>query len=184
MKKYLVGLLFLAAVLNAFAQKVRLNTWVERNIDSLRKIGVDTIVYYHAYCGECEVLEKPINIADTSEKKHDCEIDNSWTQIANVIVYQQNNTFITLTFNCNYPPLKAELKTCKSIPYFISIIPTLNRRDKMQQQMFKRGKFNPPVTVDGGYEETWIYLNGKKQHIYLQENQKTDKAWRSFFLDR
>lgn len=180
MKKSLFCIIALLTSTCSFAQKNNLEKWVKINVDSLYNIGVDTVIYYHYYCGECMVL-KPINTTDSTAKSHQCEIDNSWVQIINVIIYQQNGAFFALSFNCSYPPIKSPLKTCSSIPYFISIIPDLDRRDKVQKAMFKKHKFNPPIVVDGGYEEASIYLRKKTQSIDLQEDQKTDTAWRSFF---
>ena|ERR1700761_8902174 len=177
MKRYLLFyLLYCSALSYCSAQNVNLQKWVNRNVDSLQREHIDTIIYYHSYCGECYIIQSK------SDLHKDCTItDDSWTQLENRIIYQQNGQYFTLTFNCNYPPLKQQLKTGYSIPYFISIIPVLNKRDQVQNKMFKQHKFNPPVLIDGGYEEASIYLHKTTKRIYLQEYQKTDKNWRKFF---
>lgn len=137
MKRSLLCISTLLIATCSFAQKISLEKWVERNVDSLNNIGIDTIIYYHDYCGECIVLEKPVNINDTTARKHHCEIDNSWTQLANLIIYKQKGANYTLSFDCSYPPLKSTLKTCTSIPYFLTIVPDLNRRDTLQKAVQK-----------------------------------------------
>ncbi|HEY8780859.1 MAG TPA: hypothetical protein VIM16_04525 [Mucilaginibacter sp.] len=160
-----------------YAQKVSLKKWASHTIDSLQKNQVDTIEYYHAYCGECEILRKPTDTLLT----HQCEVENSWTQIVNEIIYKQKDKYYSLTFNCGYPPIKKELKSANSLKYFLSIVPVLNKRDKHEAAMRKKRKFNPPIIVDGGYEEAFLYCSHIKQHVFMQDDQKTDKGWRFYF---
>lgn len=92
--------LFIACLLTSvtIAQtKVNLNDWVKREKDSLNKVGVDTIIFYHQYCGECAVIEDKPN-------EH-CEvIDNSWTFIKGLFLYKQNGHAYSIKFNyCNAP---------------------------------------------------------------------------------
>jgi hypothetical protein len=179
MKRLLVVPLFI--ILNigfAYAQKINLEKWVSHQVDSLRHEKVDTIEYFHAYCGECAIVEKPPMLGAPS---HNCDVGNGWTQLKTIIIYQQNNHYYSLKFNCGYPPIKDELQNIKSIKYFLSIVPDLIKRDKYENALYKKHKLNPPVTVDGGYEEAVLYIPQVKSSVYMQENQKTDKAWRSFF---
>lgn len=149
-----------------------MDQWVFNIVDSLRQNKVDTIEYYHAYCGEC-MVEKP----NTSS----CYVNTGWTQIQNTIIYKQEGVYYSLTFNCSYPPIKQQLQGVKSLDYFLSITSLLDKRDKYQAVLRKNKKFNPPVIVDGGYEEAVLYYNGSTKSVYMQENQKNDKVWRSLF---
>ena len=186
MKKQLFCIAALLISTCSFAQKINLEKWVKINIDSLHKIGVDTAIYYHDYCGNCMILAKPFkDTVHTRVKRHQCEIENSWTEIDNVIIYQQNGLFFSLTFDCSYPPIKKALSACNSIRYATSLIPILNRRDSYLSSSVKKGKFLLPIVADGGYEAAEIYLKNIHQHIYMQENQKTDKQWRAqFWIDK
>ena len=173
-------LLFLPIILNihfAVAQKISLEKWALHNVDSLHKNHVDTIEYYHAYCGECFISGKP---TDTLPR-HQCELENSWVEIENIIIYKQKSKYYSLTFDCNYPPIKKELKGCKSIDYFLSVIPVLNKRDKTITEMYRHNKFLGPIVSDGGYEEVFLYCRSIKQHVDIQDYQKTDKTWKSYF---
>jgi len=178
MKLRLLCFLFIAVSINcSYAQKVNLKKWASHTVDSLQKKRIDTIEYYHAYCGECAILRKPTDTLPT----HQCEVENSWTQRENEIIYKQNNKYYSLTFNCSYPPIKKELKDIKSLGYFLSIVPILVKRDRHEVAMQKKHKFNPPMVVDGGYEEAFFYCGRVRQKIFMQEDQKTDKGWRRYF---
>jgi hypothetical protein len=160
-----------------YAQKVSIKNWVSHTIDSLKKNQIDTIEYYHAYCGECEILRKPTDTLPT----HQCDVGNGWEQRVNDIIYKQKGKYYSLTFNCSYPPIKKELKSANSLTYFLSIVPVLVKRDRYGEAMKKRRKFNPPIMVDGGYEDAFLYCGNIKQHVFMQEDQKTDKAWKAYF---
>jgi len=159
----------------SYAQKVSIRKWVSHNVDSLKKIRVDTIEYYHQYCGECYIRNPP------GVHRNHCETEDSWTQVVNIILYQQQGKYHSLTFNCLGPSIKQDINAANSLTYFISIIPTLNNRDRAIKALIKRRKFLAPIFVDGTYEEADIYLNNKKQHAYMQIDERTDKTWRSFF---
>lgn len=164
----------------AYAQKVNLEKWVKHTVDSLRKDHIDSIEYYHAYCGECEILKTPGKISG-----HTCDVGNGWVQIANIVLYKQKDSYFSLTFDCGYPPVKKELKKVNSIEYFLSIVPVLNERDKTLKEMYKHFIFPGPSFVDGGYEEAIVYVKGHQQKVAMQENEKTSTAWRThFWIDK
>jgi hypothetical protein len=177
MKLNLISLLlFLLCINYVSAQKVNLKRWVKHTVDSLQKDHVDTILYYHEYCSECDV----------KSKVHHCEIEDvGYEQIENIIIYQKNERFYSLTFDCNYPSIKNELISCKSIPYFISVVPVLNARDRAIKGIYKQHKFLPPIPSDGVYTGATIYCNKVTQGIYMSNEQKTDpdsyKAWGQYF---
>jgi len=184
MKVRLLNFLLVMLSINyANAQKVDLEKWVSHNVDSLQKIRVDTIEYYHAYCGECIILRKPPILGQPTDTlpTHQCDVGNGWEQRVNDIIYKQKGKYYSLTFNCSYPPIKKELKSANSLKYFLSIVPVLNKRDKHEAAMRKKRKFNPPIIVDGGYEEAFLYCSHIKQHVFMQDDQKTDKGWRFYF---
>ena len=159
------------------AQKINLEEWVKHQRDSLTGNGIDTIIYYHQYCGECSVKVK-------NDDKPNCEvIDHSWTLIASSLIYKQNGDAFSLKFNYCKPPIKSKITSCKSIPYFLSIIPTLHKRDEAYAQMRKQDKFFPPVPTDGSYEGATLYCRKKRSSISLNEYQKNEgyKYWKSYF---
>jgi hypothetical protein len=176
--RYLIQVISLIVIIPfaSNAQTVDVNKWATHIVDSLQKNKVDTIEYYHAYCGECEILRKPTDTLPT----HQCDVGD-WTEILNDIIYKQGGKSYSLTFNCGYPPIKKELKSVKSLDYFLSIVPILNRRDKYGASMQKKRKFNPMVVVDGGYEKALFYCGKVRQSIFMQEDQKTNKGWRAYF---
>jgi len=178
MKFWSLTLLLIAfGITDNYAQKINLETWTSHIVDSLQKNHIDTIVYYHAYCGECFIARKP---TDTVQPRS-CDVGTAWVQIANDIFYKQKGKYFSLTFNCSYPPIKKELKNVKSLDYFLSIVPVLVRRDRYSKEMFKKRKFNPPIVVDGGHEEALLYCGHIKKSVFMQEDQKTDKGWRQYF---
>ena len=164
----------------SYGQKVSLEKWVQRNVDSLRKKHVDSTEYYHAYCGECSLISKK---GDTLT--HSCDVGNAWGQITNTLIYKENGKYYSLVFDWGYPPIKNELKSVKSIEYFLAIMPVLNDRDKKLKEMYKHFIFPGPSFVDGGYEEAIIYVKGHQQKVAMQENEKTSTAWRThFWIDK
>jgi hypothetical protein len=184
MKFRLLTLLLTILSINfASAQKISLEKWVSHVVDSLNKKQVDTIEYYRAYCNECVILRKPPILGQTTDTlpTHQCAIENGGTERVIEILYKQNNKYYSLSFNCGYPPIKNELKSVKSLDYFLSIVPVLAKRDRYGDALQKKRKFNPPITVDGGYEEAFLFCGHIKQTVYMQDNQKTDKGWRAYF---
>jgi hypothetical protein len=175
MKIWLISLLLIISGADyTLAQKVSVEKWVKHNVDSLHKIHVDTIEYYNQYCGEC-VVRKP------GTEKYNCQTENGYTLAESFIMYQQHGKYYSLEFNCNYPLIKKELNGLNSLSYFVLIIPILNRRDKLQDELFKRHKFLPPVISDGIHEKADIYLNKLRQTIAMHTDEKTNKAWQSYF---
>src|ERR1700679_923935 len=99
MKPYpLIIIVCFVISLKANAQKINLEKWVAHVVDSLQKNRVDTMVYYHEYCGECYITRA---FGDTV-KHHNCQLENSWVQIENTIIYKQNGGYFSLAFDCNY----------------------------------------------------------------------------------
>jgi len=176
-------LLIIPGVKHSYAQKVSLKDWVSHTVDSLNRKHVDTIEYYHAYCGECEILRKPPMLGGPADTlpTHRCDVGNGWVQMVNDVIYKQKGRYYSLTFNCSYPPIKKELQNVKSLDYFLSIVPVLVKRDKYGDAMQKKRHFNPPITVDGGYEEAFLYCGHVRKSIFMQDGQKTDKGWRTYF---
>ncbi len=171
--------LFIACLLSSvtIAQtKVNLNDWLKREKDSLNKVGVDTIIFYHQYCGGCSVKENKSN-------EH-CEvIDNSWTFLEGGFLYKQKGRAYSLKFNYCNAPIKQELPKCGSISYFLSILPTLKKRDQVYIQRRKAFKFFPPIPTDGSYQAATLYLKKKTVDVSLSYHQKTDgySNWKGFF---
>jgi hypothetical protein len=161
---------------NLYAQKINLAEWVKHQRDSLINKGIDTIIYFHQYCGECSVIEK--------KEDKSCEvIDNSWTFIDSYFIYKKAGTTYSLKFNyCNAPIIK-KLDSCKSIAYFLSIRNLLQKRDREYSEMRKNAKFFPPIRTDGGYEEAILYCKKLKTKVSISEYQKGDgyKYWKKYF---
>ncbi|HEY5325357.1 MAG TPA: hypothetical protein VIJ27_00005, partial [Mucilaginibacter sp.] len=179
----LTFLLIIFCVKYNYAQKLSLVKWVSHTVDSLQTRNIDTIEYYRAYCNECIVSSKPPMLGQPTDTlpTHQCDIENGGTERVIEILYKQNNKYYSLTFNCSYPPIKKELKNVKSIDYFLSIVPILVKRDRYGAAIQTKRKFNPPIMVDGGYEEAFLYCGHIKQRIFMQDDQKTDKGWRYYF---
>jgi len=177
MKTYslIVALCFVAS-LKASAQKINLEKWVTHVVDSLQKNKADTIEYYHEYCGECDITRA---FGDTV-KHHNCQIENSWVQIENTIIYKQNGEYFSLAFNCNYPPIRKKLSHIKSLEYFVSIVPALNHRDQTLTALRKHNKFAPLESVDGIYKQAFLYWEGIKQSVYLHDEPTSDQTQLSF----
>jgi hypothetical protein len=108
MKNCLLILLLSFLTTGSFSQKVSIQKWVNHAVDSLKKNHVDTIEYYHQYCGECIILKPPVNVNNPQEKSASYCEDNGWVQVENVIIYQQNGRHYSLTFDCANPPIKKE----------------------------------------------------------------------------
>ena len=151
MKRLILGTLFFIM----YAQLCHAQKGIEKltryKIDSLQDIHVDTIVHYCSYCGECEV----------SMKKNNCYMTSGYTVGSNFIIYRQQGKFYLLDFNCYNQSIKRQLNNCQSIPYFISIIPTLATSNRDIKASIKKGKFLEMVQVDGGFEDIEIVLNKK-----------------------
>ncbi|MBS7563810.1 hypothetical protein KHS38_05290 [Mucilaginibacter sp. Bleaf8] len=83
--KFLLKILFIMLLGHvATAQSINIRKWANRQIDSLNRIHVDTIVYYHSFCGNCEV-RRSYNF---------CEVyDNGNVTMENAIVYKQSGSF-------------------------------------------------------------------------------------------
>lgn len=179
MKSWLIILLIISSAISVEAQKINPEKWVSHTVDSLRHKKIDTIEYYHTYCGGCSVSRNP----NDTLRRHSCEVGTGWSQINSTIIYKQDNNYYSLTFNCGYPPIKKQLLNCESLSYFSSIVPVLDDRDKAYKALRKqRGVFFlPPMVTDGKYVEANIYLPTMRQDVFMQERQKTDTAWRSFF---
>jgi len=181
--KYLIlsFLLFAVAPVAIKAQQIDVNEWGAHIADSLQNLNIDTIEYYHEFCGECEVVSKPPSDPPHS---HLCQIKGSWMEITNVIIYKQNGRLYSLAFDCNYPPIKKSLNKVESLDYFVSIIPILNKRDKVLRENQKKHLFPEPVIVDGDYQQATLYLHGKKKTVYLHEDymKKVKPFWLDFEL--
>lgn len=165
---------------DARAQKtLMLRDWVKHQKDSLNKNGVDTIIYYHNFCGECSVVKQKANF-------YNCEVyDNGWELVESRFIYKQNGNIFSLKFNyCNLPII-TQIKDSRSIPYFLSIIPMLKQRDKVDTQRKKLHKFFPPIPTptDGFYEDTKLYLHKSEIAVSLSGYQKEEgyKYYKSFF---
>lgn len=159
----------------AWAQKINLEAWAKRQKDSLTRNGVDTLMYYHHYCGECAVIE---------QKEHkNCEVlDNDWTFIDSYYIFKKNGAFYSLKFNYCNSPVITKLASSKSIPYFLSIKAVLHNRDLTYAQMRKQAKFFPPIPTDGSYEEATLYIRKQTSKSSISEYQKKDgyKYWKKY----
>jgi hypothetical protein len=177
-KGFIILLIVFGGLCNerAIAQKINLEKWVKHQRDSLIRNGIDTIIYYHHYCGECSLLENKDN-------KHREALDNGWTLIESYFIFKKNGDFFSLTFNYCSPPIISKLDFCKSIPYFLSIIPVLHKRDWVYAQMRKQAKFFPPIPTDGSYEEATIYFRKHSSKVSLSDYQKKEgyKYWKKYF---
>ncbi|WP_295672918.1 hypothetical protein [uncultured Mucilaginibacter sp.] len=169
-----------------YAQEVNLKEWVSHKIDSLQNSHIDTIEYYHQYCAGCFIRK-----TSTTKKHNICEADG-YTQIENIIIYQQRGKFYSLAFNCNYPLVERRLSEIKSFAYFLSIVPILNKRDSIitaTENAYKNrsivmndtNKFLFGGGDDGIFEEAYLVVKELKQSVKMELDQKTDKVWRSYF---
>lgn len=180
MKFYLILLFSILVAGNTYAQK-GIEELSQNKIDSLRSEHVDTIIWYHSYCGECEILSRPdISKPNTPIRYSYCTVLSGYTLTNNIILYKQKGNYFLLNFDCNNLIIKRQLDTCKSISYFISIIPTLYARDKTITAMHRRGEFLGPMQTDGSFEEADIYFHQTKQHISMSDIEKTP-AYKKYF---
>ena len=143
---------------------------------SLKNINIDSILWYHSYCGECDVLRKePVPI-----EYSDCSILTGYTLTYNAIIYKQYGKYFILNFDCKNLVIKRELNNCKSVQYFISIIPILNERSKAIKAMHRKGIYLP-YQVDGGFEDADIYFNKVKKHVSMSDTEETNKDFKKYF---
>ncbi len=54
-------------------------------IDSLKCTHIDTILWYHSYCGECFFRK-----TDAPIKYYNCQVQSGYDLSYNVIIYKQN----------------------------------------------------------------------------------------------
>jgi hypothetical protein len=136
-------------------------------------LRVDTLEWYYSYCGEC-IIKRP----DTNNhtiKFRACQTESGYELIDNAIIYKQNGKYFMLNFDCMNIALKKQLIDCKSLAYFISIIPVLYERDKQIKSMEKKGRFPYPMQADGGFQDAYIYLNNSVHHVYIQDEVDQDR---------
>ncbi len=159
---------------NLFAQKPTLTQLTKTKVDSLRKTGADAIMWYKSYCGECEVISHETHPASIPAN-HYCTVDaQGYTLTDNVILYKQNDSYYKLIFDCTYPLKKEKLDSCRSIAYFISIVPVLNHRDRAIKALYKSGRFLGPSQSDGGFEDVTLYLKKASQRVSMADGEKGD----------
>jgi len=170
--KVLLILLFIVSFQLCHAQK-GIEKLTRYKIDSLQHIRVDTILYYCSYCGECSIRGQ----------KHTCYLASGYTLSDNIIIYKQHGRFYTLSFDCSNTSIKKQLDSCRSIPYFISIISTLDARDKAIKLIYKQKQFLPPIVIDGSSATAEIYYNRKRQSasINLDMPQDLVETWNYYF---
>jgi len=170
MRSYFTLLFSILICSHSYAQ-INIEKWVKHNIDSLHKQHIDTLLYYNEYCNECDVT-----------KGMRCSFTGNNGEIEDIIIYQQYGKYYSLQFNCYYAPIKKQLNNCSSIPYSISIIPTLNSRDKAVKLLVKKGKFLPPQITDGTHQYVQIFIAGKSNEISMSEDMPEDlvKDWQTF----
>ena len=159
MNKLLFILLFSLCTHFANAQK-GIEELTGHKIDSLQRSHVDTILHYSSYCGECDV----------KGNKHTCYLKSGYLVADNLIIYKQYRKFYILAFDCYNSDTKRQPDNCKSLPYFLTIIPALNAQDKFFKDQWKKGLFPRPSIADGGFEEAEIIIN--KKYIYQWLNLK------------
>ncbi|MEO6851607.1 MAG: hypothetical protein ABI203_10065 [Mucilaginibacter sp.] len=161
--KFLLLLVLLFSFSVSYSQK-GIEKLSKEKIDSLKNIQIDTIIWYHSYCGECFFKK-----TDAPIKYYTCQVESGYDLSYNAIIYQQVGKYFILNFDCNNLVIKRQLDTCKSMSYFISIISVLNARDKAIEQMRKKGQFSGPSQTDGGFEDVEISLNKNFQHVHIQD---------------
>jgi hypothetical protein len=162
-----------------YAQKKGIERLSKNKIDSLRREHVDSILWYHSYCGECFIKKTnaPIQYGN-------CSVQSGYDLTYNAIIYRQKDKYFILNFDCNNLLIKRQLETCKSLPYFISIIPILNTRDKTVREMIKKGEFLGPMQSDGSFADADIYFNNTKQHISMSDIKESDIYKKHFWIDK
>src|ERR1700761_5261676 len=94
----------------------------KQKIDSLRELHIDTVIWYYSYCGECFFKN-----TDAPIKYYNCQMITGYDLSYNVIIYKQKGNYFALNFDCKNLVIKRPLDGCRSIPYFISIIPLLKK---------------------------------------------------------
>jgi hypothetical protein len=173
MKKLLLALVFLITYSQLCQAQKGIEKLTHYKIDSLQHIHVDTILYYCSYCGECEILGK----------KRNCYLASGYTVSSNFIIYQQQGNFYLLDFDCYNQSIKRQLNSCQSIPYFISIIPTLKISDRSIKAALKKGKLLDMIQSDGGFENVEMFLNKNMQIVSISESEKdnTDKIHQKYY---
>jgi len=168
--KVLLILLFIISFQICHAQK-GIEKLTAYKIDSLQHIHVDTILYYNSYCGECAI----------SGKGHTCYLKSGYILDDNLVIYKQSGKFYILSFDCYNSNIKRQLDSCKSLPYFITIIPALNEKYKFFKYQQKKVLFAGPSIADGGFEYAEIIINKKKRYFSMSQAEKirlrnTDKS--------
>lgn len=169
MKYYLIALLLFVTQIG-YAQK-DIETLSQSKIDSLRGVHVDTIIWYHSYCGECFFKK-----TDAPIKYYTCRVQSGYDLSYNAILYKQQGNYYLLNFDCTDIIIKRKLDSCRSAPYFISIIPVLKERDKTIIEMNKKGVFLESMQIDGGFDDAYIYLNNKVHHVHINEEVDSDQT--------
>ncbi len=149
-------------------------TWLKRVVDSLHAQRVDTIIYYHLYCSECNITS-----SDTTCNS----LNNDYTDILNIILYRHRGKYYALTYNCKLPAFQSNLQKAPSVNYFLSLIPTFIKRDKAFHTLCRQHKFMLPVISDGVYTEAVLFHKNKKYTVGLQwEQQHKDyQLWTRYF---
>jgi hypothetical protein len=160
----------------AYSQKLSIEKLSKDKIDSLRNEHVDTIMWYHSYCGECLIVNRP----DTPIIYSNCTLQLGYKLNNNLIFYKQKGKYFVINFDCNNITIKRQINVCKALPYFISIIPALDSRDKAIKDMYKKGGSYSPWQMDGGLENMDIYFNKKSQHISMSSKEETDKLYKKY----
>jgi hypothetical protein len=154
-----------------YAQK-GIEKLTEAKIDSLQKAHIDTILWYCSYCGECFFKK-----TDAPIKYYNCQMQSGYDLSYNAIIYKQLGKYYVLNFDCTNFVVKRQLDSCKSIPYFISIKTTLDRRDRTIKAMEKKGV---PFTsqMDGGFEDARLYLGEAVRYIGVADELDRNKSKR------
>jgi hypothetical protein len=147
-------------------------------VDSLRKLHIDTLIWYHSYCGECFFKK-----TDAKVKYYTCQVQSGYDLSYNAIIYKQHGSYFLLNFDCSSPVIKSLLDTCNAADYFISIIPQLDERDKIIEQMKKNNEFSGPFQIDGFFSEADIYFNGKSQHADLSHMVESESNQSGIYKD-
>ena len=176
MRFYTLLLLFILLHGYAFSQKLSIEKLSKDKIDSLKNEHVDTIMWYHSYCGECAIVKR----LDTPLIYSNCTLQIGYKLNTNLIFYKQNGKYFIINFDCNNLTVKRQITICKSLPYFISIIPVLDARDKTIKQIYQKGDYYSPWQVEGGLENMDIYFNKKSQHITMSAKEETDKLYKKY----
>lgn len=153
----------------------------ESKVDSLRTEHVDSILWYRSYCGACFFRK-----TDAPIKYYGCQVQSGYDLSYNAIIYKQQGHYFILNFDCNNLVIKKQLDTCKSISYSISIIPTLNKRDKEIIELSKRDDkyFLGELQMDGTFAEVNIYYDKVKQHIRMPSSEYEDKYKKYFWIPK